>query len=430
MAIVSVIKYDGGPDVFAWKYPSEEIGTWSQLIVNESQEVILYKGGQALDLFTSGRHTLETSNIPILSKIVNLPFGGRSPFTAEVWFINKVNSLDVKWGTASPIQLQDPKYKVFIPVRSYGQFGIQISDSRKFMIKLMGTVPVFDKESLTKYFRGLYLTKVKDSISTYLIKKQITVLEINAYLDELSEHLKERILPVFEEYGISLVNFLINDINVPEDDSAVKTLKDALAKKAEMDIIGYNYVQQRSFDTLEGAATNKGSGQTGLMDTGIGLGMGVSLGGGFGQQFGGIAQNINIRETKKCTKCNADMEKDKRFCGNCGFDTNSQDTKDNNMTTCNNCGTIFSRNSKFCPECGDTYEPCIYCGADLNKGASVCTVCGKEVPKPCNKCGTKIENSNTKFCPECGESLIKKCSGCGVTIQGSPKFCPECGNKL
>jgi membrane protease subunit (stomatin/prohibitin family) len=147
MAFVEVIKYNGSPDVFAWKYPNEKLGTWTQLIVNESQEAVLYKGGQSLDLFTAGRHTLTTANIPLLNKIINLPFGGNSPFAAEVWYINKVHSLEIKWGTASAIQIQDPKYKVFVPVRAHGQFGIQISDSKSFLQKTVGTLSLFDKES-------------------------------------------------------------------------------------------------------------------------------------------------------------------------------------------------------------------------------------------------------------------------------------------
>ena len=281
MAIVEVVKYNGSPDVFAWKYPSEELGTWTQLIVNESQEAILFKGGKALDVFQSGRHTLETANIPILNKIINLPFGGRSPFTAEVWYINKVNSLDIKWGTASPIQLQDPKYSVFIPVRAFGQFGIRIENSKQFLVKLVGTLSVFDKTNILKYFRGLYLTKVKDAISSYLVHKQISIMEINAYIEELSTYLQEKMQPVLEEYGIKLVNFYVNDISVPEDDTAVKKLKDALAKKAEMNIIGYNYQQERSFDTLEGAAKNPGTSGD-LMGAGLGLGMGVTMGGAVG----------------------------------------------------------------------------------------------------------------------------------------------------
>lgn len=382
MAIIEVVKYNGGPDVFAWKHPSEELGTWTQLIVNESQEVLLYKGGKALDIFTAGRYTLETFNIPILNNIINLPFGGRSPFTAEVWYVNKINSLDIKWGTPTPIQLQDPRYKVFVPVRSFGQFGIQIVDSRKFLIKLVGTLPLFDKETLLRYFRGVYLTKVKDSISSYLIKKQISVLEINAYIDELSEHIKDRILPTFEEYGIKLINFYINDINVPEDDSAVKKLKDALSKRAEMDIVGYNYIQERSFDTLEGAASNPGSNQSSLMGAGIGISMGMGIGGAFGQQMSGISQNVNTKKTKICTKCNAELDEDKRFCSACGFDTNE-----------------------------------------------ISIVNTQQESITCSKCGSKF-SGNVKFCAECGESLVKKCIGCGIKIDGNPKFCPECGIKL
>ena len=381
MAIIKVVKYNGSPDVFAWKYPSEELGTWTQLIVNESQEAVLYKGGQALDIFNAGRHTLETANIPILNNLIKLPFGGRSPFAAEIWYINKAFSLDIKWGTASPIQLQDPKYKVFVPVRSFGQFGIQISDSKKFLTKLVGTLPVFNKESILKYFRGLYLTRAKDAISSYLIKKQISVVEINAYLDELSEFLHERIIPTMDEYGITLVNFYVNDINVPEDDSAVIKLKEALSKKAEMDIVGYNYTQERSFDTLEGAAKNTGGDQAGLMGAGIGLGLGVGVGGAMGGAMGSIATAINTKETKKCPKCSADTDTDKRFCGNCGADTHKAATE-------------------------------------------------KEQPtKVCSACGSKVEIGK-KFCGECGAAVQKVCPSCKVTYACSSKFCPDCGQKL
>jgi len=430
VALVEVVKYDGGPDVFAWKFPNEELGTWTQLIVNESQEVVLFKSGQALDVFGSGRHTLETANIPILNNIINLPFGGRSPFTAEVWYVNKVQSLDIKWGTASPIQLQDPKYKVFIPVRSFGQFGLRIEDAKVFLVKLVGTLAVFNKENMVNYFRGLYLTKVKDSIASYLIKKQISVLEINAYLDELSGYIKEKMVEVFDEYGIKLVNFYVNDINVPEDDPAVVQLKAALAKRAEMDIVGYNYVQQRSFDTLEGAATNPGSNQAGLMGAGIGLGMGVGIGGNLGSQMGGISQNIDVNgEKKNCPKCNAVMEKHMRFCGMCGFD--NQDQKSTKIEVkCSECGTAMDPNARFCPQCGNAYNQCPNCKADVAPEAAICPECGNVIPKPCSGCGTLINNNEARFCPECGITLTKSCPGCNKEIQGSPKFCPDCGVKL
>jgi membrane protease subunit (stomatin/prohibitin family) len=399
MAIVEVVKYNGSPDVFAWKYPNSELGTWTQVIVNESQEAVLYKGGQSLDLFAAGRHTLETANIPILSKFINLPFGGRSPFSAEVWYINKVNSLDIKWGTSTPIQLQDPKYNVFIPLRAFGQFGIRISDSKIFLQKLVGTLPSFTSQDILKYFRGLYLTKVKDAISSYLIKRKISVLEINAYINEISESLRNDINPTLTSFGIELINFYVNDISVPEDDSAVVKLKDALAKKAEMDIIGYNYTQERSFDTLEGAATNKGSGSAQFMGAGMGLGMGLGIGNNIGGAFGEIGKSINTSSTKNCPHCHKEVGVEFKFCPYCGKDTISTNTK-----------------------------PCPKCGSENLIGMKFCGSCGNLLAKICPKCGTAVDDGQ-KFCFNCGNSLVKKCD-CGHELTSNLKFCPNCGKKV
>ena len=381
MAIIDVIKYNGTPDLLIWKYPSEELGNWTQIIVNESQEAILYKEGKAWDIFQSGRHTLDTANIPLLSKIINLPFGGRSPFTAEVWYVNKTVSLDVKWGTATPIQIQDPKYQIFCSIRANGIFGIQIDDSRKCLVKLIGTLSAFDKPTMVKFFRGLCITKAKDAISSYMVKKQISILEINAYIDELSAYMKERIEPEMEEYGIKLVNFYVNDISVSEDDSSVKKLKDALAKRAEMNIIDYNYQQKRSFDTLEKAAEN--SETSALTNTAIGLGMGRSI----GKVFGDMAQAINPvpSKMKECPNCHEKMGVSQRFCGTCGFDTESELNK---------------------------------IKSEENKTIIICRMCGTAI------------SGNAKFCPECGSPLINKCPKCGHVIEGNPKFCSECGEQL
>ncbi len=400
MAIIEVIKYDGTPDVFAWKFPNNELGTWTQLIVNESQQAVLYKGGQALDLFGPGRHTLETANIPMLNKLVNLPFGGRSPFSAEVWYINKVNSLDIKWGTPTPIQLQDPKYNLFVPLRAFGQFGIKISDSKLFLKKFVGTLPTFTSADITKYLRGAYLTAVKDHISTYLVEKKISVLEINAYISDISQALQKQIAPTFKEYGIELINFYVNDISVPEDDNAVKQLKNALAKKAEMNIIGYSYGQERSFDTLEGAATNPGTNSANFMGAGMGMGMGMGLGGQFANAFSSMSRTISTHGERNCPHCNNMIELNNKFCPICGKDTQKESTQVN----CSKCGTQNKQGVKFCAECGNS------------------------LVKTCNKCGEAVDPKQ-KFCPNCGDALAKKCSSCGHQLDDNLKFCPECGTK-
>lgn len=294
MALIDVIKYEGGPDVFAWKYPSDELRLGTQIIVNESQEVIFFKGGQALDRLGPGRHTLHTSNIPLLRKVVNIPFGGKSPFKAEIWYINKIHSLNIKWGTPTPIQLQDPKYGVFVPVRTFGQFGIEVVDPKKFLTRTVGVLPKFGEEDIKNYFKGVYITKVKDNISQYIIKQNISILHINAYLDEISEFVKEKTKAIFDKYGIRLLNFNINDISVPENDPAVAQLKAALAKRAEMDIVGYNYAQERSFDTMQMATDNPSSEQNSVMGAGIGMGVGMGVGGAIGSQFGAMANNFDL----------------------------------------------------------------------------------------------------------------------------------------
>ncbi len=434
MAIVEVVKYNGAPNVFAWKYPSEELGTWTQLIVNESQEAILFKGGKALDVFQSGRHTLDTANIPILSKLINLPFGGRSPFSAEVWYVNKLFKLDIKWGTASPIQIQDPKYGVFIPVRANGMFGIQIGQSKQFLLKLVGTMPSFDEQTVVRYFRGLYITKVKDAISSYVIKKGISVLEINAYISELSNFMKENIEPEMAEYGITLASFYVNEISIPEDDSAVKKLKDALAKKAEMNIIGYSYQQERSFDTMESAAKNESMGAAPFMGAGMGIGMGIGVGGTMAGSMSNIAKQISLdnTETIRCPKCNADNPVKQKFCGSCGWDLSQINDKEEKpkikKIVCAKCG-VENKGSKFCMECGKKYIPCPECGADMNENDTTCNSCGYEVPEKCPSCGVDLPKG-TKFCPECGASVAKTCPKCGIIISGKPKFCPECGESL
>lgn len=334
-------------------------------------------------------------------------------------------------GTPTPIQLQDPKYNVFVPIRSFGQFGIQIQNAWLFLSKLVGTMPVFDSEHITQFFKGLYLTKVKDVISSYLLKNNHSVLEINAYLDEISTYLRDSIAPVLEEYGIQLLNFYVNDISVPENDPAIVQLKSALAKRAEMDIIGYDYVQERSFDTLESATKNTGDGKFGILGAGIGLALGTGIGNALGEQTGAISTVMNVKETTACPMCHSTMDSSQRFCPKCGFDTHLNFPQNSNATVkCSSCGNIYPPSSKFCPQCGDPYRAYGFCGADLKQDSAVCPICGKEALPLCHNYGTTIKDLSSKFCPECGTSQVKTCNGCGFSSSMNTKFCPECGDEL
>ena len=291
--MIDRIKNDGLAEELVWKFPYENLSIGAQLIVNESQEAVFFKGGKALDVFGPGTHTLSTSNIPILQKLINLPFGGNTPFTAEVWYINKTVKRNLKWGTKTPMNLRDPQWGVIIPVRAYGEFGIQIKDSTNFLNQIVGTQHITDTQTILEQFTSLIITKTSDTIAKYIVEKKVSVIDLPAKTDEVSNLCKERIFEEFEKYGILITNFYTESINYPTDHPQVEQINNAMANKLQREIEGFTYAQQRSFDVMETAAGNEGS-AGGVMGAGIGLGMGVGIGGAFGSQMGSIGNQVNV----------------------------------------------------------------------------------------------------------------------------------------
>ncbi|CAM4222456.1 SPFH domain-containing protein [Erysipelothrix aquatica] len=372
MAMIDIVKYEGDNQEFAWKFPNDALSTKSQLIVNESQVAVLFRGGKAYDIYEPGRHTLNTENIPLLNAIINLPFGKESPFKAEIWYVNMAHVLDVKWGTQTPVNIQDPKYGIYVPVSAYGQFGMTINDPKTFLKKMVGTVPSFGREHITKYFRGMYTSHVKDEISTYLIEKRIPVLDLGAYLTELSAFMKQQMMSEFDAYGIELLNFYVEDISTDDDDEGVVRLKQALSKRAEMDIIGYEYKEERTFDALVGAAQNEGS-TGGFMGAGIGLGVGSAVGQNLGAAMNEVTQSVLKTETRTCSNCNHPVNEGDKFCGNCAQILQAPEHR------CT-CGAVVGEHQKFCHECGQSlHNKCTACDAPLKQDAKFCPDCGKAV---------------------------------------------------
>lgn len=437
MAIIDVVKWEANNDLYAWKYPEDNLSTLTQLIVNESQEAVLFGKGKIVGKFGAGRHTLNTENIPILRNLFGLPFGGDNPFTAQVWFVNKMITLDIKWGTKSPIQLKEPTYNVMVPVRAFGQFGIQIDDSEKFLVKLVGNLPSFDQETLSNYFKGILIKHAAGAIATTIVRKKISVLEISADMVALSDELQNALQPEFNEYGVKIFSFNLNSINVSEDDPSVKKLKEVLSKKMEMDTLGFSYQQERAFNTMDKAASNEGS-SGGVMNAGMGVGMGVNMGNLMGGMMGGmIAPNFQAnsgaveqqaQNAIACPHCGTPASSGSKFCGSCGKELNLGSTQDQSsvMTECDKCHTKFSTTTKFCPNCGDPYNPCAKCGADNPDDAAICIKCGAIMPVRCSKCGTRVIDGS-KFCPNCGNSMVAKCVKCEAELAPGAKFCPECG---
>lgn len=376
MAIIDRIKYDGNPNGTQWliyKCPSEQFVLGSQLIVNQGQEALFFKGGEALDLFGPGTHTLSTGNLPILNKLVNLPFGGKTPFSAEVYFINKIANLDMKWGTSTPIPLEDPKYGLILNVGARGQYGITIKDSRLFVSKIIGAVPngtMINPLLILRYFNSMINSKIKSVTATYMIQKQISFLEISQFLSELSEAFQETLIEEFERFGIELVNFYCESIAPnPEEYEKLRGFKEDLA-------LGQGFYQQRrSLDILEKFAENPSSG--GIANAGIGLGMGLGVANQFGDALSGIGQNMNATLTEAhiiCPKCGAQNSSIMKFCGSCG-------SKLTATIICPHCGKEIPDGMKFCGRCGKSLSAlkCPSCGFENKPGMKFCGKCGKKL---------------------------------------------------
>ena len=278
MAIIDVVKWESNPHEIAHKFPSENLRLGTQLVVHAGQTAFFVKGGQVLDSFESGTYTIKTANIPLLGKLINLP-------QAEIWFINRLAILDTKWGTPSPIQLEDPKYEVIVPVRAFGQYGIKVSDPRKLIESLVGNMATFSIGKIDSYFKGVLLSRFANLLSDKINKDGISILTINSHLNELSDYIVQNLQPDFNKYGVGLENFFVVSVNVPEDDPSFIKLKEAKELMAKVKIAGRDiYQMDRSFDVLETAAGNEGT--AGNI---IGLGMGMNAGMGFGGQMSNMA---------------------------------------------------------------------------------------------------------------------------------------------
>ncbi len=290
MAIIDVVKVEMSDFEFCRKFPSDDLRLGTQLVVYPTQVAIFVKGGQICDKFTEGTYTLKTENIPLLNKIINLPFGGSSPFKADVWYVSLTTKMDMKWGTTTPIQLEDPKYNIIVPVRAYGQYGIKVSDPEVFLKSLIGTMHVFSADKINSYFQGQMLSNLNSSVSAKISSEGISILDVNTHLVEMSEYCGREINKSFEKYGLELTDFTFISINVPPNDPSVIKLKDAKDLAARLKITGRDvYQMERSFNVLEKAAGNEGIGG-GMAAMGAGLGAGLGVGSAIGNMAG---QTIN-----------------------------------------------------------------------------------------------------------------------------------------
>lgn len=235
-SIIEVIRYDGPNDILIWKFPNEDFNTNTQLIVGPAQEAIFVKGGQVLERFISGTYTLSTKNYPFIRALVGLVTGGVSPFSCSVYYVNKVVSMGIDWGTDTPISIVDPVYGVPVDVRSYGDFSLQVEDGRKLMEKLVGQTQGFSQQEVQNLFSNLMATQVRGVISSTMIERGLSPIGIDAHLADMSAAAAQRIRPIFEPYGMAVTHFTIAAISAPELDEIKQKARDLQQHRMETEI--------------------------------------------------------------------------------------------------------------------------------------------------------------------------------------------------
>lgn len=236
---ISVIKYEGSNEVLAHKHEKEDFTIGSQLIVHESQEALFFRDGMIFDQFTAGRHTLVTNNIPKVRDYMKLGTGGINVFHCEVYFINMITQMGIRWGTDSKVRLFDPASGLHVEIGASGNYNMRVTDARKLILKLVGTTDGLIQSDITGegksygtgMFKALIINKVKANLARIIKEENLNILEIDAYLDVLSSKLMVDINEALDEYGLTMPEFYVTSIVTPDDDPNFARLKQQFADK-------------------------------------------------------------------------------------------------------------------------------------------------------------------------------------------------------
>jgi membrane protease subunit (stomatin/prohibitin family) len=255
-------------DILCYRFPryQNEIKNGAKLTVREGQTAVFVSEGQIADVFTPGMYTLETQNLPILSTIKGWKYGFNSPFKAEVYFVSTRQWTDKKWGTQNPVMMRDPEFGP-VRVRAFGSYAFRVSEPATFMRQLVATDPSFETYEIANQLRNVIVSRIVDAMG----QSKMPILDLAGNYEKLSQVAKERIAPEMEGMGLTITQFLVENVSLPPE------VEQMLDKRSSMAVLG-NLEQYTRFQTAQAigdAANNPG----GIAGIGAGLGAGMAIGG-------------------------------------------------------------------------------------------------------------------------------------------------------
>ncbi len=300
----------------------------SQLIVEESQQAVFLRDGKALDTFGPGRHTLQTENLPLLTRLLGLPFGGKSPFQAAVVFVSTQTFLDMKWGTKEPVIYRDAELSV-VRLRAFGKFAIRVVNAQVFVNQVVGTMNVYTTDGIEAYFKDVIVARLTDLLGDSLK----TIFDLAKVYDGLAMALKARVADDFQKYGLELADLYLGAITPPDEVQKVIDERAGMAAAGNLDA----YMKFKAAQAMGDAAKAEGAG--GTVGAGVGVGMGAGLGmmlpqmmreamqsgqapapsgGGPAPAAAAPAAGAAAGAAAFCSQCGTRLPAGARFCPSCG----------------------------------------------------------------------------------------------------------------
>ena len=336
--LIDVIEWkDNSSKTMVYKYDmnGKEIMMGAQLTVRESQVAIFVNEGQLADIFEPGRYELQTSNMPIMTALKSWKYGFKSPFKADVYFINTKQFLDMKWGTSNPVMMRDAEFGM-IRLRAFGIYSFRVSDPEAFLKEVFGTSALFTVDGVEGQIKRTLVSGLSDAIA----ESKIPALDLAANYDELADFALKNINPKLAPLGLTLCSFVIENISLPEE------VEKTMDKKTSMGVLGNldQYAKYQAAEAIREAANNENGGMAGM---GVGMGAGAAMGQMFAQSLNPAAQQAPAAPAAGavCTACGKAIPAGVKFCPECG-------AKQAASAFCTNCGKEIPAGTKFCPECG------------------------------------------------------------------------------
>lgn len=362
---LEILEYPGEiADEIAHRIPergSADVKFGAQVIVRDYQCAVFFSSGKGGDVIPGGRHTLSTLNIPIITNLLSLPWGFKSPFRCEVYFVTLKTFTDMRWGTTDPVAFRDKEFGL-VRLRAHGTYTFRVAEPALFVNRLVAGDDSFTTGEIQEQLRSIIVSRLNDFLGEHLT----SILDLPGQYREMSDALQIHLAEEFKKFGLEIQQFFVQSVTPPEE------VQKAIDDRSSMGAVGNldAFLKYKAAHALGDAAKGGAAGQ----------GMGLVAGMGLGSLLPGMIVDATqakapSKGTVYCAGCHNEMASDSRFCPRCG--------KTAVVTIrCLKCSADLSPDSQFCSKCGAPVEhsaACRKCSAELVPGSRFCMKCGEKV---------------------------------------------------